>query len=186
MIARTSPIVRLAVQAATPIALLIAVYVLFVGHNAPGGGFAAGLMLGAVIVLRTIAGIQQPRYAFVMLSAGGMIVAGEAFAPMLWGQPLLDQVTASWEVPVLGKVKVSSALVFDVGVLLVVAGLITALLDGFDATSLVDRGLRPDLEPDTEPDAEADADAVVDTGPGAIEVEPRSDGDRRAGGGQRT
>jgi multisubunit Na+/H+ antiporter MnhB subunit len=162
VIARTSPIVRLAVQAATPIALLIAVYVLFVGHNAPGGGFAAGLMLGAVIVLRTVAGIQQPKYAYVMLAVGGMIVAGEALAPMLWGQPLLDQLTASWDVPVLGKVKVSSALVFDIGVLLVVVGLITALLDGFDATSLVDRGLRPAVEPDSE---------------------PRTDGDRLAGGG---
>ena len=63
MIARTSPIVSLAVRAVTPIALVVAAYVLFAGHNQPGGGFAAGLMLGAIVVLRTLAGIQQPRHA---------------------------------------------------------------------------------------------------------------------------
>ena len=40
--------------AVTPIALVAAAYVLFAGHNQPGGGFAAGLMLGAVIVLRDL------------------------------------------------------------------------------------------------------------------------------------
>jgi multicomponent Na+:H+ antiporter subunit B len=143
MIARTSPIVRLAVRAITPIALLIAAFVLFAGHNQPGGGFAAGLLLGAVIVLRTIAGLQQPRHAAVFLAVGGVIVGLEAIAPMLWGEPLLDQVVLSWEVPVLGKVKTGSALVFDLGVVAVVVGLIVALLDGFDASSLVDRGRRP-------------------------------------------
>jgi multisubunit Na+/H+ antiporter MnhB subunit len=184
VIARTSPIVRLSVQAATPIALLIAVYVLFVGHNAPGGGFAAGLMLGAVIVLRTVAGIQQPRFAYVMLSVGGMIVAGEALAPVLWGQPLLDQVTASWDVPVLGKVKVGSALVFDIGVLLVVTGLITALLDGFDATSLVDRGLRPDTGSDARPAAPT-ADHLADQVADRV-ADHVTDGDVRADRGPRT
>jgi len=49
MIARTSPIVRLAVQAATPIALLIAVYVMFVGHNAPLRGWTVweGSLVGS-------------------------------------------------------------------------------------------------------------------------------------------
>ena len=143
MIARTSPIVRLAVRAITPIALLIAAFVLFAGHNQPGGGFAAGLLLGAVIVLRTIAGLQQPRHAVLFLAVGGIIVGFEAIAPMLWGEPLLDQVVLSWEVPVLGKVKTGSALVFDLGVVAVVVGLVVALLDGFDASSLVDRGRRP-------------------------------------------
>ena len=148
MIARTSPIVRLSVRAITPIALLIAAFVLFAGHNQPGGGFAAGLLLGAVIVLRTVAGLQQPRHAVTFLAVGGLIVGLDAIAPMLWGEPLLDQVVFSWEVPLLGKVKTGSALIFDLGVVAVVVGLIVALLDGFDATSLVDRGRRPvDVDP---------------------------------------
>ncbi len=139
MIARTSPIVSLAVQAITPIALVVATYVLFVGHNEPGGGFAAGLMVGAIVVLRTLAGIQQPQHATVWLSAGGVIAGLVAIAPMFWGEPLLDQVVVTWEVPVLGTIKTGSALLFDLGVVAIVVGLVIALLDALDAASLVDR-----------------------------------------------
>jgi len=140
MIASTSPIVSLAVRAVTPVALVVAAYVLFAGHNQPGGGFAAGLMLGAIIVLRTVAGIQQPRHATVWLSVGGVVAGLVATAPLLWGEPLLDQVVVSWDIPLLGTVKTGSALVFDLGVVAVVVGLVIALLDGLDVTSLVDRG----------------------------------------------
>lgn len=141
MIGRTSPIVSLAVRAVTPIALVVAAYVLFAGHNQPGGGFAAGLMLGAVIVLRTVAGLQEPRHATVWLSVGGVIAGVVAIAPMFWGEPLLDQVVVTWDVPVLGTVKTGSALLFDLGVVAIVVGLVIALLDGLDAASLVDRDL---------------------------------------------
>ncbi len=143
MIARTSPIVSLAVRAVTPIALVVAAYVLFAGHNQPGGGFAAGLMLGAIIVLRTIAGIQQPRNATVWLSVGGVIAGLVVIAPLLWGEPLLDQVVVTWEAPLLGTVKTGSALLFDLGVVAIVVGLVIALLDGLDAASLVDRARIP-------------------------------------------
>ena len=143
MIARTSPIVALAVSAVTPIALLIAAYALFVGHNQPGGGFAAGLLLGAVLVLRTVAGLQEPKHAAVLLALGGIIVGVDALSPLLWGEPLLDQFVVSWDVPVLGTVKTGSALVFDLGVVAVVVGLVIALLEGFGASDLAERGRTP-------------------------------------------
>ena len=138
MISRTPPVVELAVRAATPLALVVGAYVLFAGHNQPGGGFAAGLMLGAVIVLRTIAGIARPTGALTWLSAGGAIAGAVAIAPLLWGEPLLDQVVVTWDVPVLGTIKTGSALLFDLGVVAVVVGLVVALLDGLDARTLVD------------------------------------------------
>mgnify|MGYP001824174418 CR=1 FL=1 len=149
MIARTSPIVKLAIRAATPIALLIAAYALFAGHNQPGGGFAAGLLLGAVIVLRTVAGLQRPGHATALLAIGGTIAGVVAIGPLLWNEALLDQVVITWQVPVLGKVKFGSALLFDVGVMAIVVGLIMAVLDGLGATSLVDRGLRGSEGPAT-------------------------------------
>ena len=153
MISRTSPITSLAVQAVTPIALVVAAYVLFAGHNQPGGGFAAGLMLGAVVVLRTITGLQQPSGATTWLAAGGVIAGVVAIAPILWGEPLLDQVVVKWDIPVLGTVKTGSALLFDLGVVAVVVGLMLALLDGLDALSLVDRrtGTTTTLEDGTQP-----------------------------------
>jgi multicomponent Na+:H+ antiporter subunit A len=129
----------------TPIALVIATYTLLAGHNLPGGGFAAGLLVGAVVVLRTVAGLAQPRHALTLLWLGGLIVTAVAIAPVLWGDPLLDQLVISRDVAVFGTVKSGTALVLDVGVMLIVIGLISAVLDGFDASSLVDRGRRPDL-----------------------------------------
>lgn len=143
MIARTSPIVALAVSAVTPIALLIAAYALFVGHNQPGGGFAAGLLLGAVLVLRTVAGLQQPKHAAILLAIGGVIVCVDALGPLLWGEPLLDQFVVTWDVPVLGTVKTGSALLFDLGVVAVVVGLVIALLEGFGASDLAESGRTP-------------------------------------------
>jgi multicomponent Na+:H+ antiporter subunit A len=153
VIARTSPIVALAVRAVTPVALLVAAYALFAGHNQPGGGFAAGLMLGAIIVLRTVAGLQQPRHATTWLAVGGVVAGLTAIGPMLWGEPLLDQVVVTFDVAVLGTVKTGSAFVFDLGVVAIVVGLVIALLDGLDASSLVDGG-RPSPPADrTDPEA---------------------------------
>ncbi|HSP26917.1 MAG TPA: MnhB domain-containing protein [Ilumatobacteraceae bacterium] len=161
MIARTSPIVALAVRAVTPIALVVAAYVLFAGHNQPGGGFAAGLMLGAIVVLRTLAGIQQPRYAAAWLSVGGAIAGLVAIAPLLWGQPMLDQVVVTWDVPVLGSLKTGSALLFDLGVVGIVVGMVLALLDGLDAPALVDRPRSPAVAATPSNDASDDRKAAT-------------------------
>ncbi len=134
MIATQSPIVRLGVRAATPLALMVGVYLLFAGHNRPGGGFAAGLVFGAVITLRTIAGITAPRGANRLVAAGVGVVGVVALAPLLWGDTLLDQAIASATLPLLGKVKSGSALMFDLGVTAIVVGLIIALLEGLNPT----------------------------------------------------
>ena len=50
MISSRSPIVELGVRAASPLALVVAAFLFFAGHNRPGGGFAAGLVLGHLAV----------------------------------------------------------------------------------------------------------------------------------------
>lgn len=136
MIASHSPIVAPGVRATTPLAILVGVYLLFAGHNHPGGGFAAGLVFGAAITLRTVAGLQRPRHGTSIVAAGVITVVVVAAAPILWGDLLLDQVVVSAEVPLLGKVKTGSALPFDIGVTAIVVGLVIALLDGLGASSL--------------------------------------------------
>ncbi len=134
MIATRSPIARLGVRAATPLALMVGIYLLFAGHNRPGGGFAAGLVFGAVITLRTIAGIAAPRGANRLVAVGVGVVGIVALAPLLWGDTLLDQAIVSTTLPLLGKVKTGTALVFDLGVTAIVVGLIIALLEGLNPT----------------------------------------------------
>lgn len=136
MIATRSPVVRLGIQAASPVAILTGTYLLFAGHNQPGGGFAAGLVFGAVVALRTVTGLQRPAHAHGLIAAGMLIIGVVALAPLLLGNPLLDQQIVSTELPLLGKIKTGSALPFDIGVTAVVVGLIIALLDGLGGTQL--------------------------------------------------
>jgi multicomponent Na+:H+ antiporter subunit A len=130
-----------------PATMMVAAFMFFAGHNRPGGGFAAGLIIGAVLALRALAGLARPRGAVQLMGVGGLIAAATAMAPIVVGRPLFDQVIVSATVPVLGKVKVGSALVFDVGVAFIVVGLVVAVLNGFAADRGGDRSApRPDYK----------------------------------------
>lgn len=138
MIAARSPIVRVAIEVVAPLAATVAAFVFFAGHNRPGGGFAAGLVLGSVIALRTVAGLQRPLPAVGLVAAGAILAGAVAIAPVLFGQPVLDQAVVEGTLPVLGTVKSGSALLFDAGVTLIVVGLVAAALEGLGATRLAD------------------------------------------------
>lgn len=142
-----SPIVKMSVSAATPVAAMVAMFVLLAGHNRPGGGFAAGLLAGAIVVVRTVAGLSRPPRATPFLAVGGLIVGLTALAPILWGDTVLDQVVIDEDIPILGTLKTGSALVFDIGVVAIVVGLVIAVVDGFNAS----RAIGPDA--DEGPDA---------------------------------
>lgn len=148
MIDARSPIVVLGIRAASPLAILIAVFLFFAGHNRPGGGFAAGLMLGAVFALRTVAGLQKPVPPMLLLGLGSFVAGAVALGPVVVGELLLDQVIVEGEVPVLGKVKTGTAAVFDLGVTLIVVGLVFAVLDGLGATRLDRAGSAEDRKPE--------------------------------------
>ncbi|MYJ30318.1 MAG: hypothetical protein F4072_10220 [Acidimicrobiaceae bacterium] len=145
MINGHAPIIRLGIRAASPFATVVGCYLLFAGHNNPGGGFAAGLVFGAVLALRTIAGFLRPTYGITLVAAGVFIVAGVALLPLLWGDLLFDQQVLSFELPLLGKVKTGSALLFDVGVAVIVVGTVMAVLDGLGAAEFA---ADPPAEPD--------------------------------------
>ncbi|MDH3293489.1 MAG: MnhB domain-containing protein [Acidimicrobiia bacterium] len=142
MIASRSPVVRLGIRSATPLALMLGVYLLFAGHNNPGGGFSAGLVFGAVVTLRTVAGLQRPLHARQLVAGGMLLAALVALAPIMWGAELLDQIVVAGELPVLGTIKSGSALPFDIAVTAIVVGLVVALLDGL-ATVAATRAAGP-------------------------------------------
>lgn len=133
MIRSRSAIVQLGIRAASPVAIVVGTYLLFAGHNRPGGGFAAGLVFGAVLTLRSVGGLQRPTHGFGLVAAGMAVVVAVAAAPVLFGAPLLDQQLLTVNLPIFGKVKAGTALVFDIGVTLIVLGLVIALLDGLTA-----------------------------------------------------
>ncbi len=115
-------------------ALLFSLFLLFAGHNAPGGGFVGGLVAGAALVLRYVqGGATQVRTAIavgpeVVLGVGLTIALVTGGVPLFTGGQFLESAKVQADVPLLGTVKVTSALAFDIGVYLVVVGLVLTVL----------------------------------------------------------
>jgi multicomponent Na+:H+ antiporter subunit A len=114
--------------------LVFSAYLLFVGHNQPGGGFAAGLVAGVAVVLAWAAGGQAtvrrvlPFRSSALLGLGLVVASGTGFASLLVGAGFLQSGYLEVAIPLIGKVKVVSALAFDTGVYLVVVGMALGLV----------------------------------------------------------
>ena len=117
--------------------LVLSLYLLFAGHNQPGGGFVGGLTAGAAISLRYVAGgtssvrSSVPVAPWTVLGGGLVIAATTAIVPLLMGGSVLEHAVFERDVPLLGTVKTTSALPFDIGVYLVVVGLVMMAYEAF-------------------------------------------------------
>ncbi len=117
-----------------PMALMMSLYFLLRGHNAPGGGFVGGLVFATAIILQYIvSGVNwieaRLRILPVNWMAIGLLGAGAAgIGAALAGEPFLSSQAWHGSVPWLGEVHLSSVLVFDVGVYLVVVGATVLML----------------------------------------------------------
>jgi multicomponent K+:H+ antiporter subunit A len=111
-----------------PLAVLVSLYLFLRGHNAPGGGFIAGLVLALALILQYVANgrqwvEQRLRADFRVWIGAGLLIAGAAgVGSWFFGAPLLTSSYAYWTLPVLGAVPLASAVVFDLGVYLTVVG----------------------------------------------------------------
>ena len=117
--------------------LIGSLYLLFVGHNQPGGGFVGGLVAGGAIALRFIAGgLDEVRgltrlKPWTILGTGILLAGITAVVPLLFGDPVMSSALWEADVPVLGKVKTTSALFFDSGVYILVVGMIFMVFEAF-------------------------------------------------------
>ncbi|SEB38173.1 multisubunit sodium/proton antiporter, MrpA subunit /multisubunit sodium/proton antiporter, MrpB subunit [Paramicrobacterium humi] len=115
-------------------AILVSVYLLFVGHNAPGGGFAGGLLAGLALIARYLAGGRFELAEAVTIDAGKILgtgivlAAGTAAASLFFGADILTSAYIEGDVPLLGHLSFGTSTIFDIGVYLVVVGLILDIL----------------------------------------------------------
>jgi multicomponent K+:H+ antiporter subunit A len=113
---------------ALPVTLLFAAYLLLRGHNEPGGGFIAGLVTAAAIVLQALAfGVQRTRTRLAAwlrpAFAVGMVVAvASGLISVALGQPFLTHYHAYIPLPEGDYYHISTTLLFDIGVYMVVVG----------------------------------------------------------------
>lgn len=125
-----------------PVILLVALFLLLRGHDLPGGGFAAGLTVAIAMILQYMFGGTQWVEARLRvlpmrwMGIGLLLAAGTGLGAWMFDRPFLTSYFAYSQIPVLGKVPVASALLFDIGVFALVVGATILILIALARQSL--------------------------------------------------
>ena len=122
-----------------PSMIVLSFYFFFSGHNAPGGGFAGGLVAALALILRYLAGGRAELDEALPLDGGrtmavGLLLSlGAVVTPLFFGHPPLTTAYTKVGIPLIGDVSLPSALIFDAGVYLIVVGLALYVLSSLGA-----------------------------------------------------
>jgi multicomponent K+:H+ antiporter subunit A len=125
-----------------PMAGLVSIYFLLRGHNAPGGGFVGGLVMAtAVIVQYMVSGTvwvedRMRIHPQLWVAVGLLAAAGSGVGAWLASRSFLTALSLDLNVPLLGEVHLSSVLVFDLGVYMLVIGATVLMLAALAHQSL--------------------------------------------------
>jgi multicomponent K+:H+ antiporter subunit A len=124
---------RILMQWLFPLILVLALYLFFRGHDMPGGGFAAGITLSIALILQYMAlGARQAEDRLRVrpirwIGLGLVIAITTGTGSLLFGYPFLTSWFRYLDIPLIGSVPIATALLFDLGVFLLVVGA-TALI----------------------------------------------------------
>ncbi len=124
-----STILTIANRYLGPILIALSLVALYRGHNYPGGGFIGGLIAASAILLRALSHgwpdvVKSLRVAPMTFLTVGLALAMFSGLPSIFlGDPFMTSVWGpTWQIPVLGKLKLGTPLLFDIGVYLAVIG----------------------------------------------------------------
>ncbi len=190
-----SVVVEVTTRLLFPVMIVVSLYLLLAGHNAPGGGFAGGLVGGMALLVRYLAAGRAeldhaaPYDAGKLLGAGLVISFLSAVVPALAGGrifqsydvyvtiPGLESIATPWgEVELLGTIHLVSSMPFDVGVYLIVMGVL------LDIGRSLGKGIDEQAEADSAPIPYAESTRAVpgaDSRPDGQEGRPLGIGGRR-------
>ena len=113
-----------------PLALTVAVFIFLRGHNEPGGGFIAGLIVAIALIMQYLASgfawaAQRARIDSQAMIGAGVAIAGLAgLASLFYGWPFLTSTYTYVDLPLIGEIEIASAVAFDLGVFLTVVGVV--------------------------------------------------------------
>jgi multicomponent K+:H+ antiporter subunit A len=148
-----------AARLALPIVLMAGIYLYWRGHNFPGGGFIAGLVIGLAVLMQYLASglawaeTRQRIDWHGVIAVGALVAAGCGIGAFLADRPLLTSSFGAFQIPPLGELKLSTALIFDLGVVLVVVGAVMLALVSLSRLAIRDVGAAAQAPPDIAPTA---------------------------------
>ena len=118
-----------------PISLVVGLYIFLRGHNMPGGGFVAGLVVSIALVMQYMASgyawAQERRYIpYHVLIGAGVVAAGvTGIGAWFVGKPFLTSAFGYVKLPFIEKFELATAMGFDLGVFLCVVGAVMLMLN---------------------------------------------------------
>ncbi len=121
-----SLILRTASRYLLVLLVLFSVFILFRGHNEPGGGFVGGLLIAGAFALYALAYEAEASRRLLrfdprtIIGVGLVTAAGSGLAAVWHGKPFLTGLWLPYPIPFLGKL--GTVFFFDLGVYLVVLG----------------------------------------------------------------
>ncbi|WP_129780504.1 monovalent cation/H+ antiporter subunit A [Peristeroidobacter soli] len=117
-----------------PMAGVVSIFFLLRGHNAPGGGFVGGLVMATGFIAQYLVNgtlwVESRLRIHPQYWIGGGLLCAAGAGCLAWFASLPFMSAIVWEpkLPLLGKLHLSSVLVFDLGVYLLVVGTTTLML----------------------------------------------------------
>ena len=117
-----------------PLAVMVGLYIFLRGHNQPGGGFIAGLVISIAILMQYMAsGYQFAAQRLradhhTLIGLGVLIAAATGLGSLLFGAPFMTTAFDYFSLPVIGTVELATAMLFDIGVALTVIGAVILAL----------------------------------------------------------
>jgi len=116
------------------IILLFSIHLFFAGHYYPGGGFIGGLMTSGALVLLLLAFDMKtvtkilPIDFKILTGIGLLFSVGTGLGGLLFNVPFLTHAFSDVYLPLLGKTSLHTAVLFDIGVYLVVIGITMTII----------------------------------------------------------
>jgi multicomponent K+:H+ antiporter subunit A len=149
-----------------PMAAMVSLYFLFRGHNAPGGGFVGGLVMATAVIVQYMVGgtiwveARLRVHPLNWMGLGMLAAAGAGLLAWFWSGSFLTARAAHLHLPVLGELHLSTVLLFDLGVYMLVVGATLLILVALAHQSLRSprKAVTP-LNPDQELDGASGAES---------------------------
>ncbi|MCZ8368455.1 MAG: monovalent cation/H+ antiporter subunit A [Porphyrobacter sp.] len=117
-----------------PLTLTVGIYLFLRGHNQPGGGFIAALVVAAAFLVQYLAAgfdwsdARKPFGEHNLIGWGVLVAMGTGLGAMVLGAPFLTSWFDYFALPLIGKFELASAMLFDTGVFLTVLGAVMLAL----------------------------------------------------------
>ena len=124
-----------------PVVLMVGFYIFWRGHNVPGGGFIAGLVVSIAVVMQYMASgfswtSARLRYPYHGVIGTGVLIAGlTGIGSWFFGKPFLTSDFTYVRIPPFEKFELATAALFDLGVFLAVVGAVMLSLESFSRLS---------------------------------------------------